>query len=289
MEKRQTTIRPAFAAALLAAAVPAFAGDAPVAVSATAVYAVDTRPQPRAVKTAAERDELASQWPVYRTSGDSVTLVAPDGAESGFSGTSLSLPSGGLWTLESPSHGTAAFTVRRSIDGSSGAGTTASPAVLSDGDELVDGSAGAGYTFRLGGADGLFAALRIPDGFRLEPAGEGLWRLAVSSDGSRYASAAAAYPADTRLPGPDRTTTRSEALPVAYSGDGWVLDASRASKLTFVAPNGSETDFDLSGDGAMAFQFNTPGEWTVRLERADGTVDASSITVAADVFVMVIR
>lgn len=285
--KPQSLLFAALAAAGWPGAAPA--DDAPVAVSAPVAYSIDTRPSPRAVKTAAEQEEIAALWPVARQAGDAVSVTAPDGTVSALGGTALSLGAGGVWTLESSRYGKAVFTVRRSLDGTLGAGTAASPARLVDGDELADYGAGSGYVFLLDSAEGIFASLRIPSGFRLESAGGGLWRIVASEDGRSHSAAAVSYAADSTAPGPDRTTTRREAPPVAYTGDGWVCDARRAASLAFVAPDGTRTDMDLSGTGAVPFRFRLPGDWTVRLEMADGTILSSVVSITAEGFVIVIQ
>ena len=74
----------------------------------------------------------------------------------------LPINAGGLWTATNSKQGSETFTMRYSYYGTQGAGTTADPAKLVDGDELVDladaGTAGDGYVFMLIGRDTLLLA-----------------------------------------------------------------------------------------------------------------------------------
>ena len=79
--------------------------------------------------------------------------------------------------------------------------------------------------------------------------------------------------------GPNRKTSRKEAPPVAFSGDNWLCDASKASQLTFTSPKGVVTTLNLTGTGTMQFTFNKIGLWKVRLAMADGTTWDAEIFV----------
>lgn len=208
----------------------------------------------------------------------------------------LPLDAGGVWTVANTAQGTATFTVRRSLDGTLGDGTAASPAKLVDGDELQDYGAGENYTFTLDGADGLLARLVVPPRFRLEGVGEGVWRIVASADGSQYACAEIAYPADSAQEGPDRETGKRDALPVAYSGNGWAVVATGAAlptaTITFMPPEGSgleATTWNRTGNGAEAFTFNANGDWTVTLAFADGTTKTATITIKIAGFILIVR
>ena len=130
----------------------AFADETPEATSSACAFAFDPAGAPVALKTQADISALrpATYQPV-----DTVKLAAPDGTEttvvsSASSAGTAALPItavGGVWTARSSRSGTATFTVRRSLDGTLGAGTAASPAKLVDGDELIDYNAGDGYVF----------------------------------------------------------------------------------------------------------------------------------------------
>ena len=103
----------------------------------------------------------------------------------------------------------------------------------------------------------------------------------VLGDSTNVTSSAAMFMADTVEDGPDRMVkSRREMLPVAYSGDGWIGDVTKASTLTFTPPGGSglsPTVFDLAGQGAQSFTINACGEWTVLLTFADGATLSSRI------------
>ena len=270
-------------AALLSLPLAAFADESPLDVSPDCVYSADTLGSPRHIKTVGDQSAL---WPATRRAGETVTLVSPSGlrttlvsAESAATSAALTLNAGGVWTVENSVQGTAKFTVRHSLCGTQGAGTTGSPAKLVDGDELIDLGAGEGYVFTLEPVDGLLAALEIPSGFRLDRASDTAWRIVTSADGCLYVSANAVYPADSVADGPDRTTKKKEALPVAYSGDDWGGDSTKSASLTFTSPDGTETEVDLAGTGVTPFNFNKIGDWTVLLEMTDGTTRTATIKV----------
>jgi hypothetical protein len=281
--------------AALAAGLPLFADETPEATSAACTFTLDSMGSPRALKTAADITALrpATYQPV-----ETVTLVAPDGTVStvisGASGTgTIALPItavGGVWTARSTRSGTATFTVRHSLDDTLGAGTAASPAILVDGDELVDYNAGNGYVFEADAWNGLFDALTLPSGVRLEELDGGAWCLVSSPDGCEYAWAGASvYPVDSRLSGPDRVTKRRDALPVAYTGDNWIGDASKASTLTFVSPEGETATLNLAGTGAQPFTLKKTGDWTVQLTMADGSTRDATLTVIGEAFILTVR
>ena len=271
-------------AALLSFPLAALADESPLAETASpCVYSADTFGSPHNIKTAGDQSAL---WPVTRRAGETVTLVSPSGArttlisaESAAKSAALTLNAGGVWTVENSEQGEATFTVRHSLYGTQGAGTAGSPAKLVDGDELIDLGAGNGYVFTLEPVDGLLAALEIPSGFRLDRASDTAWRIVTSADGCLYVGTAIAYPCDSVGEGPDRTTKKKEALPVAYSGDDWGGDATKAATLTFTSPDGTETKIDLAGTAATPFKFNKIGSWTVLLEMADGTTRTATISV----------
>ena len=135
---------------------------------------------------------------------------------------------------------------------------------------------------------------------------DGVWRLANSSGGSalvgvawgtfgsqwREASAAALCRMHTEGEGPDRKLKKSEAPPVAYSGDDWKGDLSKASTIMFTPPEGSglePTTWNKTGRGASAFMFNKKGVWTVELKFADNTTRTAHIDIRATGFVLVVR
>ena len=290
------TVRYAMIVAVACAAAGTVCGDVePLAVTESAcTYTLYDSSGCHAVKTAADQTEFASRS-VTRRAGEMVKLTAPDGTvttlvdgSSGATGATLpSLDAGGVWTLSNSRQGTVTFIVRRSLDGSIGAGTPASPARLVDGDELVDYGAGAGYTFTAEGSGSLLSEIKLPEGFAMEKVGDGVWSLVSSSDGRLYTWAQIAYRADSRREGPDRMSKSTAVPPVAYSGDDWLGAASKASTLTFVSPDGTETILDKTGTGAQSFTFDKPGHWTVRLV-AGGTTRTADILIR-DTFTVIIR
>ena len=281
--------------AALAAGLPLFADETPEATSAGCAFTLVQTGSPVALKTASDISALraATYQPV-----DTVTLTAPDGTVSTLvSGASapgtIALPitaAGGVWTAHSTRSGTATFTVRRSLDNTLGAGTAASPAQLVDADELVDYNAGDGYVFEADAWDGLLDALVLPSGVRLDAAEGGAWRLASSPDGCEYVWAGTAvFPVDSRQPGPNRTTKRKDALPIAYTGDNWIGNVSKAATLTLTPPEGEFTTLNLAGTGAQPFDFRTPGDWTVLLAMADGTTREAVVSILGEAFTIIIR
>lgn len=92
--------------------------------------------------------------------------------------------------------------------------------------------------------------------------------------------------------GPNRKLKRSEAPPVAYSGDDWAGDLSKAATLTFTPPEGSElaaTTWNKTGRGASAFTFNKKGVWTVTLKFADNTTRTAHIDIQASGFIIIVK
>lgn len=272
-----------FAIAVVGAGiVPAATAEEPIAESAAVTYAADTTGSPRTITDAAAQTELAEGWwKVTWRSGETVTMTGPDGTATTLSDGSsagsaiVSFDAGGLWTVENSRQGTAAFTVRHSLYGTLGEGTEVSPARLVDGDELLDYSAGDGYVFTLEGDDSLFAALTIPEGYRLTGAGDGAWKIVSSPDGGQYIGAQVAYAADSKQKGPNRKIPRRHIPPVSCSDDVGKGDAASAATLTFVSPRGVETSYSLTGADALMFDAWETGVWTVTLETATGARTAT--------------
>ena len=135
---------------------------------------------------------------------------------------------------------------------------------------------------------------------------DGVWRLANSNGGSalvgvawetfgapwREASADASFRMHTEGEGPDRTLKKREVPPVAYSGDDWKGDLTKASTITFTPPEGSglePTTWNKTGRGASAFTFNKKGLWTVELTFADNTTRTAQINIQTAGFVLVVK
>ena len=283
-----------FAASVAAALGAARGDDSPLASSADCAFALDSTGSPYALKTQADLDAATASV----RAGDTITSTAPDGTETTLVSGAASdgaLPlrtasdAGGLWTLANSRGETAALTLRHSLYGTLGDGTAASPAKLVDGDELVDYSAGDGYVFALEGGDALLGALRLPSGFRLESVSNGVWRIVSSPDGLLYEWAQLTWAVDTRQTGPKRSVPKRDVPAVAYSGDNWARDASAASTLTLLSPDGVTTTHSLAGTGAREFPLRKSGDWTLTLEMADGRTLTSVVTVTESPFVLVVR
>ena len=135
---------------------------------------------------------------------------------------------------------------------------------------------------------------------------DGVWRLANSNGGSarvgvawgsfgsqwREDSADASYRMHTIGEGPDRKLKKAETPPVAYSGDDWAGDLTKAATLTFTPPEGSglePTTWNKTGRDASAFTFNKKGVWTVELTFADNTTRTAQINIQTAGFVLVVK
>lgn len=139
------------------------------------------------------------------------------------------------------------------------------------------------------------------------PTSGGLWTLANSNGdtavvGVSWAVYGEEWSLDATFPfmmhtegeGPDRKLKRSEAPPVAYSGDDWAGDLSKAATLTFTPPEGSGLDPTTlnksnPGTGAQSFTFNKIGDWTVTLTFANGTTKTATITIERTGFMIIVR
>ena len=148
------------------------------------------------------------------------------------------------------------------------------------------------------GTDATSASLPNKGGvWTLANSAEGSARIgvpwAVFDDGGAYgANATAGFVADMVQTGPDRKLKKSEVPPVAYSGDDWAGDLSKAATITFTPPEGSgleTTTWSRTGDGARAFTFNAKGDWTVTLAFADGTTKTATITIESVGFMLIVR
>ena len=135
---------------------------------------------------------------------------------------------------------------------------------------------------------------------------DGLWRL-DNSNGSvafvgvawetfgaawRQAGDGRSMALDTLAEGPDRKLKKSEVPLVAYSGDDWAGDLSKAAIITFTPPEGAgleATTWNKTGKGAEAFTFNAKGDWTVTLAFADGTTKTATITIESAGFMLIVR
>ena len=137
---------------------------------------------------------------------------------------------------------------------------------------------------------------------------DGLWRL-DNSNGSvafvgvawetfgaawRQAGDGRSMALDTLAEGPDRKLKKSEVPPVAYSGDDWAGDLSKAATVRFTSPGGSTITWNRTGTDAETFTFNERGTWKVELwyEGSDtsGDPDATAkIDISTVGFMLIIK
>ena len=252
------------------------------ATSETYEYRLDTYASPRAIKTQAELDAL---WKATYSAGETVTVTSPSGvdstpisAASAAGEVALTFNAGGLWTAVNSAQGTATFTVRHSIFGTLGDGTSASPAKIVDATEILDllnsETAGIGYVVTFAGASGLADEVILPGQYSFESAGEGLWSIAAATDVGTVASESGAYLLDTMQGGPDRTIWKKRGYAIAYSGDNWVGGASAASSITIAPPRGATSTQNFTGTGATPFPFVGRGDTTVTMTAGSTTQTA---------------
>ena len=82
--------------------------------------------------------------------------------------------------------------------------------------------------------------------------------------------------------------------PVAYSGDDWAGDLSKAATVTFTPPEGSGLEATTwnkanPGTGAATFTFNAKGVWTVTLTFTGGSTRTANITIENAGFMLIVR
>ena len=256
-----------------------------VATSEAYEYRLDTLASPRTIKSQVELDAL---WEATYLKGETVTVTSPGGASSTLVSAAsaagevaLTFNAGGLWTAVNSAQGTATFTVRHSIFGTLGDGTSASPAKIVDATEVLDllnsGTAGVGYVVTFAGASGLADEVVLPGRYSFESAGEGLWSIATATDVGMVASESGTYLIDTMQGGPDRTIWKKRGYEIAYSGDNWVGGASAASSVTVAPPRGATSTQNFTGTGATPFPFAGRGDTTVTMT-AGSTTQTAVIT-----------
>ena len=122
----------------------------------------------------------------------------------------------------------------------------------------------------------------------------GVWILSNSAQGtaricvpwsvygdsmSLMSAASPVYAADSTQSGPNRRTRKHDAPAIAYTGDNWVGDATKAATLTLTSPGGLVTNMTFTGTGAIPFSFKGSGDWAVRLAMADGRMYNASIYI----------
>ena len=294
---------------LLSACVGAFAlfGDQVAATETPFTYSLHSGGSP----VAAVKSSSANPLNLVMRAGDGLAKVSPSGTatvlESGTSAGGYALSAdafdaGGVWTLKRTAQGgvveTATVTVRHSLYGTQGAGTAANPATLVDADELADlvsaGTAGNGYVFMLdGAADGLRSRLSLPAGYFMEPASDGAWRIATSTDGcvAKWSAADYAYNGISTGPGRKVKLHRDVTPPVAYSGDNWHWDVSAGSTLTVESPSGVTTPYELAGTGQETrIAMTEKGVWTLTLVSCGGTkTETATVEVMAGGLLLIVK
>ena len=263
-------------ASLCMIATLAFCADDAIVTSAAFVATLDTY-EPHAVIS-------AGAVTIPYGACDAVTTTAPSGTDDVLleyateSGSLAWTPnSGGVWMFSSARQGETTFTVRYSIFGARGAGTEADPAKIVDDNELVDIGATAGYVFVPSGVGTLLDTIILPQDTVLATLqDDGRCRLATSTAGELYESAAVATFFDTEDPGPNRRAYLNESIPVAYAGDGWrVPETTASSTITITPPSGAALQASFTGWGSMPFLPNKNGTYAITLATSMGTYNAS--------------
>ena len=170
------------------------------------------------------------------------------------------------------------------------------PPVFSRPGETVTATSPSGVAAILGSAS-LASVLNAGGVWTLANSVHGFARIgvawAVYGDGGTLATggAAEAYAADSMQSGPNRRIHFHDVLPVAYTGDNWVGDASKAATVTFTPPAGSGLDpttLNLTGTGTQSFAFQKPGLWTVRLTMSNGMVREATVNISTGMMLIVI-
>jgi len=179
-------------------------------------------------------------------------------------------------------------------------GALSSPFLITCRDgETVSVTSPTGVTTALSGSGGTIEYV---------PASGGLWTFANSNgetarvgvDGSVHGDApvpvasAAEFAADAVGEGPDRRLKSGETPPVAYSGDDWHGDLSKAATVTFTPPVGSGLEATTwnkanPGTGAVAFTFNANGVWTVTLKFANNATRTAHIDIQAAGLTIIVK
>lgn len=204
-------------------------------------------------------------------SGATATPVSAAAASGVYS---WSPDSGGLWTLTNSDEGTVEFNLHYSLFPLNGAGTAANPAKVMDGADfaerfaLLDAGAKDGFSFVIDSDNPSLDDFARPSGYAILEGFGGVYRLAEAADGRLSGSIWGTFGVDTRKSGPNRSVcTAEEVLPFAYTGDGWLRDASATSMVTIFAPDGSESfSTNLVGTAVFTHGLDGEGRWKVVLE-----------------------
>lgn len=293
MQKRSKFLRGGGLAACLfvmTAATGAFA-DEPLATDSDFEFSLDTGESPYVVANS------GGALLVY-LADESIEITAPDGSSStpvssaASDGAYAWTPTaGGVWTMTNDGEGSATFKVYYSLfPSSAGAGTESDPVKAVDSSDfaaLVSGGyASDGSYFTTCGAEINDFAQPAGYAFREE---DGVFRLVASVNGLLYAGADVVFPADTRLPGPDRSMKKRESMPLAYSGDFWTgTNAAASATLAIYDPSGASAVQVVSGLDSIVFAPNAAGEWTITLSDGNTTL-TSLVNVESGGFFLVVR
>lgn len=259
-------------AALCLSAAPLLADGGAVATSAPYFAQLDTQTEMRAVTAINGLTGLT-----YGV-GETITVSGPGGeatlvADTTAAGTcdTWRPAAGGVYTFANSKQGEAEFSVRYSLFGTQGEGTSASPAVVMDDTEVSDlvslGTASSGWCFTIGGSATL-AGLACPEGFIVVPRGDDVYRLDDAPVGglATYSLAMSAL-IDTVAEGPDRKAKSYYNIPpFAYTGDGWEWNGAANSTLTFTSPDGISSAVPCTGTGVLPYSLRKSGTWTVELD-----------------------
>ena len=129
-------------------------------------------------------------------------------------------------------------------------------------------------------------SLRTAGNWTLSSSGGGTVSFEIASSAFVDVSSqpSGAFAMDTVGAGPNRAVKAGRNPPVAYSGDHWRRDASKAATLTFTPPpnsNRAATTLNFTGTGSTPFKLSGNGDWTVRLAMADGTALDAVVNVDA--------
>ena len=203
--------------------------------------------------------------------GATVTPVSSAAASGEYS---WSPASGGLWTLVNSVEGTVEFRLHYSLFPLDGSGTEANPAKVMDGADfterfaLLDTGAKDGFSFVIDSDNPSLDDFARPSGYAILEGFGGVYRLVEAADGRISGSVWGTFGIDTRKSGPNRLVrTSEEILPIAYTGDDWLRNASAASTVTIFAPDGSESfSTNLVGTAAFKQGLDGKGRWKVVLE-----------------------
>jgi hypothetical protein len=154
--------------------------------------------------------------------------------------------------------------------------------------DLISSGAAGEVVFNASAVEGLIDSLIVPYGYRVESAGEGLFRI-VESQGGLANISSAPYSLDTEQSGPNRKVICGKQVTASYSVDAVKTSAGATMKL--VSPDGIEFSYPAEGnaetDGEV-LKLDTIGDWTLSLIRGDNTW-TSILSVGQGGFLLKVR